>query len=127
MKTQIGVQNGSNNIFKAQVNIENLFELAIDTANQGYPLKAMAIAREALIFAKQENKYICIYIHSFLAVLSMDFQKFSNARIHIYNALNRLESKHFSYNTDKQYLSALLNQLESLDETPNMVQEAMAA
>ncbi|MEZ4979042.1 MAG: hypothetical protein R2772_07070 [Chitinophagales bacterium] len=116
MITQSEVQEISKQLLVGDLNIEKLFELAIETANLGYPLKAMAIAREALIFAKQQNKYIAIYIHSFLAVLSMDFLKFSSARIHLYNALNRLDKNHFSYNTDQQYLGALLQQIENLEQ-----------
>lgn len=116
MITQSEVQQISKHLLSGQLNIEKLFELAIETANLGYPLKAMAIAREALIFAKQQNKYISVYIHSFLAVLSMDVLKFSNARIHLYNALNRLDKNHFSYTTDQQYLGALLQQIESLEQ-----------
>ena len=106
MRLQSEVQQDINTTFHGNVNIEKLFELAIDSANKSYKLKAMDIAREALIFAKQSNDYLAVHIHGFLAVLSIDFKKTSHAKIHVYNALNRLDTNHFSYATDKQYLNA---------------------
>jgi hypothetical protein len=103
------------NIYFGNINTEKQFELAIETANAGYKLKAMEMAREALIFAKQNNEYLAVYIHSFLAVISLDFMKYSNARIHIYNAMHGLDKNHFSYNTDKEYMETLLKAIEKAE------------
>lgn len=103
------------NIFSGTINTEKQFELAIETANAGYKLKGMELAREALIFAKQKNEYLAVYIHSFLAVISLDFMKYSNARIHIYNAMNILDKNHFSYKTDKEYMETLLKVIEKAE------------
>jgi len=127
MKNQSVVQQSINVSFQGNVNIEKLFELAIETANEGYKLKAMEIAREALIFAKQKNDYIAVYIHGFLAVLCIDFLKTSSARIHIYNAMNRLNTKHFSYVSDHAYLTALLNKLNKIEDNSELLLEPIAA
>ena len=109
------------------VNIEQLFELSIETANKGYKLKASEIAREALIFAKQQNDYTAVYIHGFLAVLSLDFKRTSHAKIHIFNALNRLDKKHLSYESDEAYLQALLRKTHRSEELSLQVREPIAA
>ena len=127
MILQSEVQQDINSTFKGSVNIEKLFELAIETANKSYKLKAMEIAREALIFAKQSNDYLAVYIHGFLAVLNIDLQKTSTARIHIYNAMNRLNPKHYSAVSDKQYLEALLNKINILEGTGSLMNEPIAA
>ena len=127
MILQSEVQQDINSTFKGSVNIEKLFELAIETANKSYKLKAMEIAREALIFAKQSNDYLAVYIHGFLAVLNIDLQKTSTARIHIYNAMNRLNDKHYSAVSDKQYLEALLNKINILEGTGSLMTEPIAA
>lgn len=127
MRTRSEVQTFSQSTFSGSINVEKLFELAIETANQGYKLKAMEIAREALIFAKQTNDYTMVYIHSFLAVLNTDFNKISSARIHIYNAMNRLNTKHYSYETDNQYLTVLLSKLNKLESPVSKVSEPIAA
>jgi hypothetical protein len=102
--------------FIGEVNEEQLFEKAIETANAGYKLKAMEIAREALIYARQNNNYTAVYIHSFLAALCMDFMQFNQARIHIYSAQNRLSKAHYHYQTDKEYLDVLLKALEKAED-----------
>lgn len=118
----------NSNIFNNKINTEQLFEYAIEQANQGYHFKALEIAREALISAKKENMYLAIYIHSFMAALSLDFMQYGNARIHIYNAMNRLNKNHFNYNTDKGYLEALLRKVESMDKEFKQLEfDAMAA
>lgn len=127
MILQSEVQQDIKNTFKGNVNIEKLFELAIETVNKGYKLKAIEIAREALIFAKQSNDYLALYIHGFLAVLHIDLQKTSTARIHIYNAMNRLNPKHYSAESDKQYLHALLNKINRLESNGSLVAEPIAA
>lgn len=127
MRLQSEVQQDINNTFQGNVNIENLFQLAIESANQGLKLKAMDIAREALIFAKQKNDYIAVYIHSFLAVLSLELNKVSHAKIHVFNALNRLESKHYSFDTDKTYLHALHKKINLLENPVLQVNEPIAA
>lgn len=109
------------------VNIEKLFELAIENANKGYKLKASEIAREALIYAKQQNDYTAVYIHSFLAVLSLEFKRTSHAKIHIFNALNRLDKKHYSYESDEAYLQALLRKTQKSIEISMSVSEPIAA
>ena len=84
--------------------------------------------REALISAKQNNLYVAIYIHSFMAALCLDQHKLGKARIHIYNATNRLNKNHFSYNTDKVYLDALLAMVNKEDKEFKQLQfEALAA
>ena len=115
MKVQNEIQTREKSIFEGNVNLEKLFELAIETANQGYKLKAMNIARECISFAKQTNDYTLVYIHGFLAVLSIDIKKYSSARIHLYHALNRLEKTHFDYKLDFGYLTALQNKIEQLE------------
>lgn len=105
----------SANVFNGQINTEKQFELAIDTANAGYKLKAMEIARETLIFSKQKNEYLAVYIHCFMAALCLEFKQYNNARIHVYNALNRIESKHYSYLTDKEYAETLLKVIEKAE------------
>ena len=127
MRLQSEVQQDINATFLGNVNIENLFELAIETANKGYKLKAMEIAREALIFAKQRKDYLAVYIHGFLAVLNIDLNKTSTARIHIYNAMNRLDNNHFSAASDKKYLGALLNKINLLEQKVSIVSEPIAA
>lgn len=118
----------NSNIFNNKINTEQLFEFAIEQANKGYNLKALEIAREALISAKKENMYLAIYIHSFMAALSLDFMQYGNARIHIYNATNRLNKNHFSYNTDKGYLDALLRKVETMDRDSKQLEfDALAA
>jgi hypothetical protein len=121
------VQNNSIQALHGAINIEKLFELAIETANQSYKLKAMEIAREALIFAKQSNAYLAVYIHGFLAVLNIDFNKTSTARIHLYNAINRLDKTHYSYASDYKYLQALMNKLNKVEDTVSLVAEPIAA
>ncbi|MFT4644950.1 MAG: hypothetical protein ACI8ZX_001357 [Planctomycetota bacterium] len=116
------------NVFNNKINTEQLFEYAIEQANKGYNLKALEIAREALISAKSENMYIAIYIHSFMAALSLDFLQYGNARIHIYNAMNRLNKNHFNYNIDKGYLNALLRKVEKTDKEYKQLEfDALAA
>ncbi len=127
MRLQSEVQQDINTTFLGNVNIENLFEFAIETANKGYKLKAMEIARESLIFAKQSNDYLAVYIHGFLAVLLIDLHKTSTARIHIYNAMNRLDNNHFSVTSDKKYLGALLNKVNLLDSQVGRIAEPIAA
>jgi len=127
MRLQSEVQQDINTTFLGNVHIENLFELAIETANKGYKLKAMEIAREALIFAKQRKDYLAVYIHGFLAVLNIDFNKTSTARIHIYNAMNRLDKNHFSVVSDKKYLGALLNKVNLIEHQVHEVAEPIAA
>ncbi|MBL6876438.1 MAG: hypothetical protein ISR01_06565 [Chitinophagales bacterium] len=127
MRLQSEVQQDINTTFQGNVNIEKLFELAIDSANKSYKLKAMDIAREALIFAKQSNDYLAVNIHGFLAVLSIDFKKTSHAKIHVYNALNRLDANHFSYASDKQYLNALLRKINRIDFPIHQLNEPIAA
>ncbi len=127
MRLQSEVQQDINTTFQGNVNIEKLFELAIDSANKSYKLKAMDIAREALIFAKQNNDYLAVHIHGFLAVLSIDFKKTSHAKIHVYNALNRLDTNHFSYASDKQYLNALLRKISRIDFPIHQLNEPIAA
>lgn len=115
-------------IFKSNIDASKLFEMAIEFANTGYKLKAMETAREALIFAKQANDYVAVYIHSFLAVIHMDFKNFSNARIHCYNANNRLDKTHFSFNTDKIYIDALLKKIAYFDRDAKQLEfDALAA
>ena len=115
-------------IFQSKLDASKLFEMAIEFANTGYKLKAMETAREALIFAKQSNDYVAVYIHSFLAVVSIDFRQFSNARIHCYNANNLLKKGHFSYETDKRYINALLRQIAKTDvEMKQLEFDALAA
>lgn len=127
MRLQSEVQQDIKSTFQGNVNIEKLFELAIESANQSYKLKAMEIAREALIFAKQSNDYLAVHIHGFLAVLSMEFKKNSHAKIHVFNALNRLDKKHFSYESDMQYLNALLRKINRLDNPVHQINEPIAA
>lgn len=115
MKVQNEIQTREKNIFEGNVNVEKLFELAIETANQGYKLKAMNIARECISFAKQTNDYTLVYIHGFMAVLNIDIKKYSSARIHLYHALNRLENTHFDFKLDFGYLTALQNKIEQLE------------
>jgi hypothetical protein len=107
---------------KTNINIERLFEMAIEKANGGKKQKAAQIAREALVAAKQNNDYIAVYIHGFLAVLCMEDKQFTSARIHIYNAQNRLDKRHYSYHTDLEYFEAILRKLNHLD-----IQSEMAA
>ncbi len=100
---------------QANLNVENLFDAAINAANKGLKLKAINIAKEALIYAKQQGNYTAIYIHSFLAVLSIDFKQYTNARIHLYHALNLLKQEHFSYKKDLSYIQLLVQKLNQLD------------
>ena len=95
------------NIKSIEIKAEELFELAIEKANIGNNKKAFDIAKDALIYSKRNNLYLAIYIHSFLATLSIEFAHYGNARIHIYNAINRLNKNHFNYNEDRGYLEAL--------------------
>lgn len=119
MRVQNEFETREKSIFEGNVNLEKLFELAIETANQGYKLKAMNIARECISFAKQNNDYLLVYIHGFMAVLSMDINKLSSARIHVYHALNRLEKSHFDYKTDFGYLTALQEKIADVEgDTP---------
>lgn len=99
-------------VFNSNINTEQMFEFAIEQANLGKNKKAMEIARESLISAKQNNLYVAIYIHAFMAALCLDKKDSGTARIHVYNALNRLNKNHFNYNIDKNYLTALLNLIE---------------
>lgn len=116
------------NVFNSKINTEQMFEYAIELANAGNDTKAMEIARESLISAKQNNLYVAIYIHSFMAALSLDKKDLGTARIHIYNAVNRLNKDHFSYNTDRTYLNALLALVEKEDKEFKQLEfEAMAA
>lgn len=116
------------NVFNSKINTEQMFEYAIDQANLGNDTKAMEIAREALISAKQNNLYVAIYIHSFMAALCLDKLDLGTARIHIYNAVNRLNKNHFSYNIDRNYLNALLALVEKQDKEYKQLQfESMAA
>jgi hypothetical protein len=116
------------NIFNQRINTEEMFEYAIEQANAGKQNQALDIAREALIKAKQNNLYIALYIHSFMAVLYLDQNNIGNARIHIYNAMNKLSKLHFSYNTDKLYLDTLLALVNKSDKTIKQLQiEAFAA
>ncbi len=118
----------NSNIFNSRVNTEQLFEYAIEQANKGFNLKAMEIARESLMSAKKDNLYLSIYIHSFMAALSLDFMQYGNARIHIYNAMNRLNKEHFSYNVDKSYLDALLLKVVNQDKEYKQLEfDALAA
>lgn len=126
MNTRIG-QNKGGNIYQGTVNTSVLFELAIDNANEGKKMRAIDIAKESLFFAKKDNEYTAVYIHCFLAALHIELNKLSTARIHLYNAMNRLDKKHYSYTTDLAYINALQNKLNEMDlETP-MVKEALAA
>jgi len=115
------------NIENALSKAEYLFEKAIEKANDGKILQAMDIARDALIFSKTKNLYLAIYIHSFMAALSMDFKQFGNARLHIYNAVNRLNKNHFSYNIDRAYLEALLLKVNNLDKEYKQLEFDVAA
>lgn len=118
----------NSNIFNSKINTEQMFEYAIDLANDGNDKKAMEIARESLISAKQNNLYLAIYIHSFMAALSLDKNDLGTARIHIYNAENRLNKNHFNYNTDRTYLNALLALVNKQDKEFKQLEfEAMAA
>ncbi len=118
----------NSNVFNNKKNTEQLFEYAIEQANLGLNTKALEIARESLISAKNSNLYVAIYIHSFMAALSLDFMKYENARIHIYNAKNRLDKNHYSYYTDLSYLEALLKKVNSLDKQYKQMKfEALAA
>ena len=110
-----GIQAQTFGFVKTNINIEQLFEMAIDKANSGNKEKAMSIAREALMAAKQNNDYTAVYIHGFLAVLCMDEKQFTSARIHIYNAQNRLDKRHYSYYTDLEYFEAILSKLNKID------------
>lgn len=110
-----GIQAQTFGFVKTNINIEQLFEMAIDKANSGNKEKAISIAREALMAAKQNNDYIAVYIHGFLAVLCMDEKQFTSARIHIYNAQNRLDNRHYSYYTDLEYFEAILSKLNKID------------
>lgn len=115
-------------IFKAKLDATKLFEMALEFANNGFKLKAMETAREALIFAKQSNNYVAVYIHSFLAVLNVDFRNFSSARIHCYNANNRLDKGHYSFEADKAYIDALLKKISTADREMKQLEfEALAA
>ncbi len=127
MRLQSEVQQDIQTTFQGSVNIEKLFELAIESANKGYKLKAMEIAREALIFAKQSNDYLAVYIHGFLTVLCIDFKNTSHAKIHVFNALNRLDQKHFSFVSDQQYLNALLKKINRLESPVSHFNEPIAA
>ncbi|MGB0885914.1 MAG: hypothetical protein ACPGR5_05775 [Chitinophagales bacterium] len=118
----------NSNVFNSKNNTEQMFEYAIEQANIGNETKAMEIAREALITAKQNNLYLAIYIHSFMAALCMERKDFGSARIHIYNATNKLNTNHFSYNTDKIYLDALLALIEKKDGVAKQLHfDALAA
>lgn len=117
LKTSISSYPTTNsNIFNSKINTEEMFEYAIELANEGNDTRAMEIARESLISAKQNNLYVAIYIHSFMAALSLDKNDLGTARIHIYNAENRLNKNHFSYNTDRTYLRALLALVNKQDK-----------
>lgn len=111
----IGIQAQNFGFIKTNINIEKLFEMAIDKANNGNKEKAMSIARDALIAAKQNNNYVVVYIHGFLAVLSMENKQYTSARIHIYNAQNKLDKRHYSYQTDLEYFEAFLRKLNKID------------
>jgi len=118
----------NSNVFNNKINTEQMFEYAIEQANAGNDTKAMEIARESLISAKQNNLYVAIYIHGFMAALSLDKLDLGTARIHVYNAMNRLNKDHFSYNIDKNYLTALLSLIEKQDpEVKQLKFENMAA
>jgi len=126
--TTINFEIKNSNIFNNKVNTEQMFEFAIEQANKGFNLKAMEVARESLISAKKDNMYVAIYIHSFMAALSLEFMQYENARIHIYNATNRLNKEHYSYNIDKSYLDALLLKVEMQDKEYKQLEfEALAA
>ncbi|MGB1248543.1 MAG: hypothetical protein ACPG4Z_06625 [Chitinophagales bacterium] len=125
--TQIFPIAGSN-VFNSKVNVEQLFEMAIDFANNGMKDKAIDTAREVLIFAKQSNNYTAVYIHSFLASMMLEKMQCTHARIHCYNALNRLDKNHFDYKTDKQYLESLLVYVEKAETKVGQLEfEALAA
>ena len=100
---------------KTNINIEQLFEMAIEKANKGDNESAEKIARDALIAANQNNEYIAVYIHGFLAVLCMEKKRFTSARIHIYNAQNKLDKRHYSYTTDVEYFEAILKKINKID------------
>lgn len=112
----------NSNVFNSKNNTEQMFEYAIEQANIGNEIKAMEIAREALITAKQNNLYLAIYVHSFMAALCIERKDFGSARIHIYNATNKLNANHFSYNTDKVYLDALLALVNKKDGNSKQLQ-----
>lgn len=97
MRSISKVQQEKNTSYVQKVNVEEIFENAIDMANKQFKLKAMEIAREALIFAKKTNNYLSVYIHGFLAVLHMEMHKTSSARIHVYNAINTLNKDHLAF------------------------------
>ena len=116
------------NIKNIEIKAEELFEKAIVCANDGFSKKAFDIARDALIYSKRNNLYLAIYIHSFMAALSIDFTQYGNARIHIYNAINRLNINHFNYKVDRTYLEALLVHVNKVDKEYKQIEfEAMAA
>lgn len=100
------------NVLNNSAQINELFEYAITQANQGKTNKAIDIARETLFMAKQSNSYTTVYLHTLMANLHIDLGKTTMARLHIYHALNRLNKNHCEYNTDKDYLTALLNSID---------------
>lgn len=89
------------------------FEKAVKRINEGFPLQAMSLAREALIYAKYAQTYQRVYIHSFLAMTNLDFGKTDSARIHCWQALQLLDENHGAYDADKRYLNALYEEVES--------------
>jgi hypothetical protein len=115
-----GSQFATVNLLSGLVDVEKQFETAIEAANTGYKLRAMELAREALMHAKQKNDYTAVYIHSFLAAISIDFKQYNNARIHIYNAVNRLEKGHYSYQSDREYFDALQKALEKAEQSSQL-------
>ncbi|NNC94835.1 MAG: hypothetical protein HKN92_04685 [Chitinophagales bacterium] len=89
-----------------------LFQRAIKEANQGKDLQSVESATEALMYAKQSGAYERVYIHSFLAMMFMDFSKNEIAKIHCFEALQSLRKDHRHYGSDHKYLIALNDEIE---------------
>ena len=66
---------------------EKVFSEAIIKANHNKQSDAMDLAQEALVYANMSQSTVRTNIHRFLGFINFEIGKFSNARIHCYQAL----------------------------------------
>lgn len=91
---------------------KRLFHEAVDAANKNKMDLAMELAREALVFARYVKSPHRVFIHNFLAVLSLEKRNFAVARYHTWQALQDLEGERGIIRDEKAYLTALKREIE---------------